>query len=90
MDVRFKSITSTRIQGIGILQLLFFLIILHLCCRKLMLLAILVSAALSYQALTNIGYSATILNQVSCCLLYKLWILFVLTVFPDDHYYLNI
>ncbi|PRQ32992.1 hypothetical protein RchiOBHm_Chr5g0052521 [Rosa chinensis] len=54
MDVRFKSITLTRIRGI----------------------------ALSYQELTSIDYSAIILNHVLCCLAYKLWILFVLIVFP--------
>ncbi|KAM5549506.1 hypothetical protein ABKV19_000764 [Rosa sericea] len=54
MDVRFKSITLTRIRGI----------------------------ALSYQALTSIDYTAIILNHVLCCLTYKLWILFVLIVFP--------
>lgn len=42
----------------------------------LMLLPLMVSAALSYQALTSTDYSAIILNQVLCYLSFKLLVLF--------------
>ena len=47
----------------------------------LMILICMFSAALSYQPLTSIGYSAIILKKVPCCLSVNLWILFVLMYF---------
>lgn len=87
MDLLFKSITSIRTLGIGILSFFLNFFFYFLSCVSvvnslLMLLPLMVSAALSYQALTSTDYSAIILNQVLCYLSFKLLVLFFLSLFP--------